>query len=292
MRAMNGGMETAGAPAKRPRESVNSGEAADTLAAHERARAVFANPQYAVSEREFVKTYGREEVEKDEKLAKGRRAEYGREETAQQAEAKRLAEIFEAILLTEGQESGWLGDDVKILKTADYDDIVNHTDLIAEWREKGARPHMLGLAVDVTFGPSTLERKFALLQDKIDKGQLGRLKYAHTEQSNVPRVVIGMSRETVKELMAAWVKEDYAALEGHPIQRVVLEQILAQLTTIARYARDRGNTRVADAYERSIEPIRSVLRTKTGISLDAVAGDKVSAGINEQIEKRFAPRVH
>lgn len=261
----------------------------ETLRAHKKAKKILESPVHKVSPTEFVKKYGRDVVESDIAFANAKRKEFEANDSERQKEAYVLAEIFEAILLTEGQESKWLGDDVKILKASDYDDIRNRVDLIAEWRGRDA--HTLGLAVDVTFGPSTLEKKFQHIRDDIDSGRLGRLKYAHSEQTSVPRVVIGMSRETVKELMSLWLEEDITALEEHPIQRVLLEQIFSQLQSISRYAREKGSGHIADAYERSLAPIRRLLSSKMSIPLDAMQSDSVSHGIMEQLEKRFsAPR--
>ena len=258
--------------------------------AHKLARRVLGSPEYKVSESEFIKRFTKKVVDEDTAFAKSKRLEFEARDTPQQKEAHVLAEIFEAILVKEGKESGWLGEDVKILKTADYDDIVNRTDLIAEWH--GLEAHSLGLAVDVTFGPSTLERKFQHIQEDIDKGRLGKLKYAHSEQTGVPRVVIGMSRETVKELMDLWLEEDFTALGEHPIQRVLLEQICSQLMAISQYARTRGNGHIADVYERSLTPLRRILASKSQIPLDAMQNDAVSAGIKSQLDKRFSVRKH
>ena len=108
----------------------------------------------------------------------------------------------------------------------------------------------------------------------------------------MPRVVIGMSKETVKELMGLWLEEDLTGLAEHPIQRVLLEQIFSQLQAISRYARTKGNGHIADAYERSLAPIRKLLSAKMSIPLDAMQNDSVSLGITRQLEKRFsAPKL-
>ena len=258
--------------------------------AHKLAKSVLASPEYKVSPDEFIKSFTKKVVDEETAFARAKRLEFEARDTPQQKEAHVLAEIFEAILVKEGKESGWLGEDVKILKTTDYDDIVNRTDLIAEWH--GPQAHTLGLAVDVTFGPSTLERKFQHIQDDVDKGRLGKLRYAHTEQTGVPRVVIGMSRETVKELMNMWLEEDFTALAEHPIQRVLLEQICSQLHAISQYARAHGKGHVADVYERSLAPLRRVLAEKSQIPLDTMQNDSVSAGIEEQLKKRFRITTH
>ena len=273
----------------RTRAPLESSATSEVLeSAHKKAKRVLENRSYTIAPHEFDRTYSKEEVDSDTKLALERRAQYEHDRTAEQQEAYMLAEIFEAILLSEGQESGWFGDDVKILKTTDYDDVINHTDLIAEWHPRTSRARALGLAVDVTFGPSTLEKKFSLLQDKIDRGQLGKLKYVHDEQKHAPHVVIGMSRETVRELMRLWTEEEYDALKKHPIQRVVLEQICAQLAKLGAYARSKGKESVARAYAESLETIRPILAQKMHIDAGALHSDAVATGIAKQLEKRFS----
>jgi len=257
---------------------------------HKKARAVLESRKHRVSMREHIGRLTKEEVEDDIREADELRAKFHEKDTEYQKEAYRLAEIFEAILLEEGEESGWLGEGVKIQKTSDYDDIKNHVDLVAEWH--GRHAHTLGLAVDVTFGASTLDGKCERLKDDIDKGRLGRMKYAHKEQTGIPRVIIGMSKETVKELMDLWLDEDLAALKNHPIQRVLLEQILSQLQTISAYARASGNEHMAGAYERSIMVVRNLSQSKMDIPLDSMQNDSVSQGINRQLTKRFTVQKH
>jgi hypothetical protein len=260
-------------------------EDAGFLAAHKRAQKILNSPQHRVSADAYVKKYGKEEVEKDMNTARELRAKYESERDEQSKEAYMLAEIFEAIVLTEGQESGWLGDDVKIQKTTDYDDMRNHTDMIATWRSNRPDAHSLGLAVDVTFGARSLEKKFDRLQEDIDKGKLAHIKYAPKEQSTVPRVIVGMSREVVHELVDLWMEEDFTTLAEHPIQREVLEQIYAQLQAISAYALKSGQHHVADVYKRSIQTVRALLNSKSDVS---GLRDRVSAGIQSQISKRFA----
>ena len=259
--------------------------------AHRDAKKILNSSEHRISMEEFITDERtKREVEEDIRFTEEKRLEFAKHDTLQQKEAFVLAEIFEAILLTEGKESGWLGENVRLLKASDYDDIVNRTDLIAEWH--GTNAHSLGLAVDVTFGPSTLERKFQHLQEDIDSGRLGKLKYAYKEQTTVPRVVIGMSRETVQELIDLWLDEDFATLRDHPIQRVLLDQIVDQLRYIAGYARTHGKGHLADVYERSLGPLRKVLNSKSHIRPDATQNDSVSAGIKAQLDKRFSVQKH
>ncbi len=260
------------------------------LAAHKRAVKILNNPQHRVSPEAYIKTYGKETVDKDRAMAREQRAKYDTERTPEQKETYMLAEIFEAMMLTEGQESGWLGDDVQLQKTTDYDDMFNHTDMSASWHSNRAEAHTLGLAVDVTFGARSLEKKFERLQDDIDKGRLSRIKYAPKEQSSVPRVIIGMSRETVQELMNLWMDEEYEALAKHPIQTAVLEQILAQLQSISSYAEAKQSHHVADVYRKSIQTVRTLLNSKKSIPSGDTRFDTVSAGIQSQLAKRFTAK--
>lgn len=273
---------------KKAEAATESPEQKLLAAAHKRAQKILNSPQHRVSEQSFIKTYGKDVVEKDMSVARERRAGYESDRTPEQKESYMLAEIFEAMMLTEGQESGWLGDDVKLQKTTDYDDMFNHTDMIAEWHSNRAEAHSLGLAVDVTFGARSLEKKFDRLQEDINKGRLSKIKYAPKEQSSVPRVIIGMSRETVHELMNLWMEEEYDALGKHPIQTVVLEQILAQLQSISKYAETKGQQHVADVYRKSVQTVRTLLNGKSDIPSADMQHDRVSAGIKDQLAKRFA----
>ncbi|MBP9757957.1 MAG: hypothetical protein KBD06_05125 [Candidatus Pacebacteria bacterium] len=258
------------------------------LAAHKRALKILNDPQHRVSPDKYIKTYGKEVVEKDMQQAREQRARYETDRTPEQKETYMLAEIFEAMMLTEGQESGWLGDDVKLQKTTDYDDMFNHTDMIAEWHSNRADAHSLGLAVDVTFGARSLEKKFERLHDDINKGRLSKIKYAPKEQTGVPRVIIGMSRETVYDLMNLWMEEEYDSLAKHPIQAAVLEQILTQLQAISQYAESKQSHHVAAVYRKSIQTVRTLLNRKSSIPRGEMRSDTVSDGIKSQLAKHFS----
>jgi len=71
-------------------------------------------------------------------------------------ETKKIADIFEAVVLEHGELSDWLGGSAKTMKTSRYDDYMNGVDLLVEFAgAEGEESEHLGLAADVTFTTDT-----------------------------------------------------------------------------------------------------------------------------------------
>lgn len=118
------------------------------------------------------------------------------------------SEILEAVLARQIEEANWLGENCFISQVCEYDDVINHTDLVAEFRE---RDEILRLAIDITTTEKTedLEKKIEKIEKEIDSGRLTSLKYCLFEETEpyykgkikmLPRVIIGTNKDGVKEL--------------------------------------------------------------------------------------------
>ncbi len=204
--------------------------------------------------------------------------------------AKKTAEVFEAIMLT-GELHNWFGGSAETIKTSRFDDIFNGTDMIIEFEEVSRRFSHLGVAVDVTFGTTSLEKKFARIKDEIDRGKLAKIKYFYSqkehfrgERSNIPRVIIGVEHTRVVELAALWLRKENKALANHPVQRLILEEMALQLEILKNYCEKTGKIDLVPLYEKDLAIIRSVLKEKDGIKLDdELMNDRVFQGIRNNL---------
>lgn len=279
MEQIRAGVRSADSTRKSP-ESLD-GEFLDR--AHEAALKALREHALSMDDSAFKNMYGKDAVAFDKARVKERKGEFETDMTPSQIEAKKLADIFEAVVVVECAEDGWLGDDTTVRKTADYDDMFRHTDIVAELTSPTGSRELLGLAVDVTFGARSLDKKFERLREEILKGKMQQLKYVRGGNEGVPRVVVGLSKENVLQLARLWMDGDVEALREHPAQRAILEEIAAQMRVLGDFARKNGQNRVANAYERSRGTIRNILMQKKDVSMGELASDPVLRAISERL---------
>jgi hypothetical protein len=222
-----------------------------------------------INELDFIEPYGAETVARDLKRVEERERHFGAERDQLQAENKRLATIFEAIVLEHGELSNWFGENAVTIATSKYDDYENGVDAVVEFQghEPNTASH-LGLALDVTFTTDTT-KKFDRLRAQVKSGELAKVKYFHSEHMNIhgqlsklPEVVVGASKKTVMELAELWAGKKNSVLSEHRIQIMILHQIQEQLDAFARYAMSLGDHRSASVYTERLRIIDEILESK------------------------------
>ncbi len=232
-----------------------------------------------------MELYGKENVLNDMREVKRLKDIFDRNHSPIEKEALKAAQVFEAIVLDQAEMNEWLGSNVTVLKTSMYDDLKNGIDMVAEWHEDKNESKVLALAVDVTFSTRKMEQKFLRIRRDIDRGKMGTIKYFKTSdgsfmgrRENVPKVVIGVSRNAVRELAAMWTRRDNTSLAAHPVQRALLDEIMLQLDTVIAYAKTR-NEKVSDAYRKARETIVRIREAKKSVALGSLANDAVYSDI-------------
>ena len=263
--------------------------------AHERAKhEVLSHPDYVINETDFIPVYGAANVDAD--IAETQRLEriFARDETLQTKNSHMIAEVFEAITLMHSELSSWLGD-AHTLKTSKFDDFKNKTDLIAEWYSAEDGSRVLALAVDVTFGTTSVNRKLENIKAEIDSGILGSLRYFKDirgdfmgTRKNIPRTIVGISAPVIDELARMWLQGENRKLGEHPIQRVLIEQIMDQLEKMHEYAIKQGKTNVVEAYQQAMKILRPLRAKKMGIRLGDLQDDKVAEQIRSSTRTIFS----
>lgn len=262
--------------------------------AYEHAKKFLRDPDYAIQAPDFFDLYGRENVMHDMLRVKQKQILHEKSQTPESREAKKTSDVFEALVMHQAELSDWLGSDVSVMKTSLHDDYENGTDMIAEWKDAERESNVLALAVDVTFGRASVERKLQHVRRDVENGKLGTIKYFKSfddtirgERKGVPHVVIGVSKQTVEELARLWLKNDTRSLAAHPIQRALIEEIYLQLDTIQKHAAARGQTKVAEAYKRSLAIVEKIREEKKSVSLGVLENDRVFSEIQSQCRAIF-----
>lgn len=245
----------------------------------------------AIDPHDFTELYGAENIERD--LARVEKKEKGFTPDAQ----KVYAEVLEAILYEQIGHGEWFGQRASAIKTSTYDDYINGSDIILELEEVTRTLSHLSLSVDVTFGTTTEEKKFAMIKKHIDNETLGEIKYFHSERggfqgklSKVPQVVIGVEKELLIKLSALWAdkhgrkEENNEVLATHPVQRLIMSEILLQLQTFRIYAEETKKESLVPIYEKSINILEEILREKGPAGIGDLRNDKVFIAIRDSLK--------
>src|SRR5690349_11480567 len=106
-------------------------EREDISRIHDKAKAVLEGAK--IKEEKFADLYGEETVKRDEEIVKKKRAEFKRQSDEYSEDQKRFADIFEALILEQGELSNWFGENAITHKTSDFDDINNGVDAVIEF---------------------------------------------------------------------------------------------------------------------------------------------------------------
>jgi hypothetical protein len=234
--------------------------------------------------------YASEEVDQDLLKTKVWKEKFRKGETDVQKNLRAQAEVVEGLVYRGIGKYGWFAD-AEAIKTADFDDYKNGVDLMIEFGHKGQSPQkVLGLMVDITFSgdrnTGALDKKIERIQKEIEEGHLASVKYFQSRNApfmgrfnDMPRVIIGMERAKILELATLWVNEEREEeLTTHPIQRMILEQILVQLQAQLRYAKVLGKNNIASILEEEAHHIQHIIEGK-----DIPMGNLQFDGVHEQI---------
>ncbi|MFC1686655.1 hypothetical protein ACFLZS_01885 [Patescibacteria group bacterium] len=210
-------------------------------------------------------------------------------------ESQKLGKVFEVLFYEQAELSNWLGENAYTYLTSDYDDIINKVDIVAEFIREDDAASFLGLAVDVTIGHNTeVENKLKKIKKEIKNGELTKIKYFESENvgirgelSNIPRVVIGVEKDTLLEMSKLWVDNKNETLGEHSIRFQVLEEILFQLEAFQEYAKQEGQDKLADTYEKSFNFLEAIYNKQKDQFKDSDKRDSALTSITESTKEVF-----
>lgn len=166
---------------------------------------------------------------------------------------RQMARIFEAMVCDLSSsytlpndkykmpQPGWFGYRGVAIKTSDYDDFLNHTDLVLEFDGGAKDPRRVQIAVDLTFGghDETIQKKLATTQNEITSGGGRQLRYFESEKSgkkrnlhHLPSAVLGIGYPTISGLAKLWVSEDpkdEQKLRTSAVRKIIAQELLEQV---------------------------------------------------------------
>jgi hypothetical protein len=265
----------------------------DTM--HRRARAEL--DRQAIKPEDFP-LYSREMIGSDKEEVVALEKQILEEEQPDEREARKMADVLEAVVLELGELGNWFSDkdNVTTIKTSRYDDLKNGTDIILEFDEAEQGLRTLGLGIDVTYSEN-LTKKIQGLRRKVETGKLSTIRYFYSEKSEfrgeqlgVPGVITGVSNKHAMELASMWIEKKREKLSDHPAQIILLEEIEAQLVAFCELVKQSGNPNAERSLTHSLAIIRNSLNGKREFirkHTDEIEKyrqeDKVYAAIMEQV---------
>jgi len=217
---------------------------------------------------DFVDLYGKEAVKNDVAWVKQQKAEHQRKNSPSEIWHKKIADVLEAILHQQIEANNYFGENVWTIKTCSYDDFRNHIDSILEIRHPEQKSaNYSGIALDVTSAsqPERLAKKVGRILEKIERGELAKIKYFQSEflnirgeKSNVPLFVIGCDLKHADELAKLWYNDKQRALAEHPIQVLMLKQIIQQAQLYRDYAQKINQPEIAAIYRQVLSEFEDI----------------------------------
>ncbi len=274
-----------------PNPNKPRGEVTFTLEkAFEKADQVLAKD--AITEKSFEDLYGTTNVNRDIQDSLRIKQKVESDDTPEDKEAAKLARVLEAVIHDQVNRNQWLGPHAKSLRSTLYDDLINGVDGIIEFKEPKTAVNYLALGIDVTYRKN-MEKKFLRIKTEIDSGKLGTVKYLRSSDGRtrgerkeiVPRLVVGVDRQTCAALAHAWFK-DAQGLKTNPVRYQIVKELYTQLVVFESYARKNGKLEVAERYAESraiIEPLFESIK-KQFANFKFEIKDKASEEIERELE--------
>lgn len=234
----------------------------------------------AIDPKNFVDLYGEQNVTEDLNRVALTKEKFAPTET------KKAAEVLEAIIYQHTELSDWFGQTAETIKTSEFDDIINAVDLVVQFNEEDNPSGHLALGVDVTFGTTSIHKKFERIRHEIEKDKLAQVKYFESHNfkgslQQIPRVVLGVEIEGVKELAALWIHDNKKQLAEHPVRAVLLREIKEQLGVFLKFAERKKSPNAIRSYRQALALVNQI---QNGTSMSAIA-DKVYETIVSELEQ-------
>lgn len=227
-----------------------------------------ANKIDRIAYKDFIDLYGQKTVKSDVDWVKQQKANHQEKNSPSEIWHKKVADILEAILHQQIEANNYFGENVWTIKTCSYDDFRNHIDSILEIRHPEQKSaNYSGIALDVTSAshPDRLAKKVNRILDKIKRGELAKIKYFQSEflnirgeKSNVPLFVIGCDLKHTEELARLWYNDKQHALAEHPIQVLLLKQIIQQAQLYHDYAKKVNQPEIATIYQQILDEFTAI----------------------------------
>lgn len=243
----------------------------------------------AVNPYDFVNPDSRENIDKDMEHVAERKKRFDVDPS------KQTADVFEYIVYHQIELSNWLGQNAETVRTSEYDDIINGIDLIVEFSDEYSSKH-LALAIDVTFGTQSIAKKFQRMKDEILRDNLAEIKYFKSHNfkgtlKQLPRIVIGVEKDTVLELAGLLKNGKKKELGTHFAKDIIVEEIKLQMKSLLAYAKKHQKYNATKSYTQALRTLETQTINPNVTDQNhsqAIRDDRVFSAIREQLKEKFS----
>jgi hypothetical protein len=244
-----------------------------------------------------------------------------RENNPEKIRTKKSGKLFEAVVNHGIDEIGFLGPDASSTVASQYDDFHGIDSIVEFESEEGMTSH-LALGIDVTRNARDIKEKLDNVRKDISNGKLSDAKYFKSpnfrgELRNIVRVVVGADQFTIDNISDLIVRKMRlnktieenkksenssestkqltkergrvsTALGEHPLQWIVLFEILQELEAYQRYAEKMQKPNIVKECGKILGIINQVIADKKDVGLspneEALSSDRVYQLIREEIK--------
>lgn len=283
-----------------------------------------------LQEIDFADVYPKAEISRDRQVIETLKAKFEKDldhlspEEIKRVEAgKKMSEALEAIIVEEGETFNWFGKDTLVIRTTEYDDVVNGVDAVLEFEPSendspDERVRRLALAIDASMSPEhfSVQRKISRHSEHLTRKRPPlEIKYFNSAADNykgkltrVVPVVVGIEGKNTDELIDLFAqltklgnapkqnqtamslyKEKIQEAENHPVQVIFLREIQEQLIYYLRLL-ELFQDSEADFYRTEITKlltnIEKSLETKKDINATNLEQDQVFCLIKKLTQKK------
>ena len=238
--------------------------------------------------------YTQEEVEKHQQQVADMELIFAEKSTPESKETKKIATIFEAIMVKGINLSKCLGEDVIARPAYSVDDVfAPKVDLYALLKN-------VPLGIDVSMrsieGDAFVEKVEKILRTIKEKKVKG-IKYFKNRDGQlqkdiiVPKVILSAEVSMIRELMTYFQElsgEEFSTkLKSHRLSREIVSQIVGGSRIIANFAKEEGNQEMSDRYSNIIKTINDIAEESLTVRrlMVGAGNDSVSRRIQKIVDE-------
>jgi hypothetical protein len=240
----------------------------------------------SVDPNDFADLYGEDNVTRDSEEAARKKKQNDERRDPELVKYKKRSMFFE-LLICSGDQNDWYGPDATVVRTSDYDDIVNGVDAVLEF-DRPESPAYIALAIDVA-EMGQIEDKLKKIRQNMERGKMAKVKYFVSEHgfrgelSKIPEVIVAAFGDDLYELSLLWAQKDKNAIAKHPIQLQVLEEVRIQLVSFRAFVEFLGNVEQLPSYDRVLTIIEGIIEIKRPLREELVKAGTWSPTDNPSI---------
>lgn len=226
--------------------------------------------------------YGRAAVFEDLKKVAAQEKLFERDDTPQDKEKKRVANVFEAYFIDAANTQQWLGPQSRFDPTTKYDDYFNQVDGTGTFKEGAGRYGHIGFSTDLTYGYDASTEKIEDIISAIDAKRMSKIRYFHSEAmgytgqlSNLPKTVLGLDKVHVGDFIRLWT-HDPTNPEISQFRNIIVLQLVRQLRFFTDYAdKKHGESIIRNNYAQALNHMEGIWK-QTGLRENDVPRDSIT----------------